>query len=94
MPRLLLRAAFVAIVCCASVYVADATAWHLRGRPTGSITVSQVTAATLKRNREEYYFDGDITVACARAAFPQLTASGWLPTCWYLDRHRLAVTRP
>lgn len=56
------------------------------------VAVSNVTVATLKSSKEEYYFDGSITLACPRSALPILTAQGLMTPCWYLRRHRTVVT--
>ena len=95
MQRFILRSLFLALLTMTALYAADAVTWHIRnarGTGTDDITVSQVSAASLKRNREEYYFDGSITVTCARSMLPQLTSDGWLPPCWYIRRHPVNVT--
>ncbi|MEZ2347236.1 hypothetical protein [Terriglobus sp. RCC_193] len=95
MARLILRiAALVFLIVCVIV-AADWIVWRIqmaRGNGTADVTVTQVSAAELKRNKEEYYFDGSITITCARSLFPPLTSNGWLPPCWYLRRHTTVVT--
>ena len=77
----------------ATTYAADWAIWRLRlgqGSGTEAVSVSQVTVATLKGNREEYYSDGETTVLCAVAAVPH---GGHLP-CWWVSRHRHVEIRP
>lgn len=96
MGRLLLRIATTTLVILVVIVAADWIVWRIRaarGNGMDEVTVSQVTAAQLKRNREEYYFDGSITMTCARSVFPPLTGAGWMPPCWYLRRHPIQVTR-
>lgn len=95
MQRILLRAILIVILAAATVYAVDAVAWHIRntrGNATAGVTVSQVSAASLKRNREEYYFAGSITITCAQSLFPQLTSTAWTPPCWYIRRNTVQVT--
>lgn len=83
------------IAVCLVLYCVDTLLWRLHeahGIGTDQITVQQVSAAELKRNREEYYLDDAITLTCARSIFPPLTSEGWLPPCWYLRRHLVVVT--
>lgn len=94
--RLILRIAAFALLIVCVIVAADWIVWRIRmarGNGMDEVTVTQVSAAQLKRNKEEYYFDGDITIACARSAFPPLTSNGWLPPCWYLRRHTRVVKR-
>jgi hypothetical protein len=96
MGRLLLRIATIALVIAFAIVATDWLIWRVRtarGNGTDEVTVSQVTAAELKRNREEYYFDGDITITCARSLFPPITSAGWMPPCWYLRRHHIQIER-
>ena len=77
-----------------AIYAADAATWNIRNarsNGTDEVTVSQVSAASLKGKKEEYYFDGTTTVTCARSLFPQLMSDGWLPPCWYIRRHTVIV---
>ncbi|MEK6398290.1 MAG: hypothetical protein V4734_09410 [Terriglobus sp.] len=97
MGRLLLRIATTALVIAFAIIAVDEIVWRIRmahGNGTDEVTVTQVTAVQLKRNREEYYFDGDITITCARSLLPVFTSSGWMPTCWYLNRHHTVIERP
>ena len=96
MARQILRIAVFALLIVCMIVAADWIVWHIRmarGNGTAEVTVMQVSAAELKRNREEYYFDGNINITCARSLFPPLTSSGWLPPCWYVRRHTTVVTR-
>ena len=95
MQRLILRSLLVLLVTAAAIYAVDAITWHIRsahGNGTDEVTVSQVSAASLKGKKEEYYFDGSITITCARSLMPQLTQAGWLPTCWYIRRNTVNIT--
>jgi hypothetical protein len=71
----------------------DAIVWRLRGEPAAEQEVSRVTVASMKRNKEEYFFDGSDTVPCAVSITPQRQQAQWLPPCWWLLRHRNIVTR-
>jgi hypothetical protein len=53
---------------------------------------TSVSVATLKRNREEYYFDGDVAMTCSRSLLPMVSAQGRMTPCWYLRRNRTVVT--
>lgn len=83
---------FAILVCAALAYPADWLVWRIRmawGAGLTDVPVSQVTAAELKGNKEEYYWDGNVTISCSRSLFPQSTYS----PCWYLRRHMENVTR-
>jgi hypothetical protein len=87
MLRILFRIAAGFILALAVAYAADWIVWRMRGAGTEDVSVSKVSVASLKRNREEYYFDGDTTFTCARSLLPPVTAQGWLTPCWYLRRY-------
>jgi hypothetical protein len=92
--RLGLRVAALALLIVCVIAGADWLIWRVRvahGNGMDEVSVTQVSAAELKRNKEEYYFDGDITITCARSIFPPLTSNGWLPPCWYLRRNTTVV---
>jgi hypothetical protein len=77
-------------------YMADYATWRARsgrGEGTDSVVVSRVTVATLKGNKEEYYFDGTDVLPCTRSLLPLPTAGGWGTPCWWLRGHRQVVTR-
>jgi len=96
MGRLLGRGVMGLLLVLAVVYVADWLVWNVRdarGNGTEQISVNQVSAAQLKNHREEYSFDGAITMTCAKSVFPPLTAGGWMPTCWYMRQHPTQVDR-
>jgi hypothetical protein len=88
MPQRLARFLTGIVVLLALVYPADWALWRVRGMFDGnggmsSVQVSQVTVASLKGNKEEYYSDGTQTVACSRSVFPQAGAGA----CWWVRRH-------
>lgn len=95
MPKRLVRLITGFVLLLALVYPTDWAVWRLRaaldrsGGAMGSVLVSQVTVASLKGNKEEYYVDGTQTVACSKSVFPQ-AGSG---ACWWLRRHANVVVR-
>ncbi len=77
-------------------YAADYATWRVQsahGKGTDSIVVSRVSVATLKGNKEEYYFDGTDVLPCTRSVLPPPVAGGWGTPCWWLRGHRQVVTR-
>lgn len=95
MARLLLRIVGALLLLPVLFYAADWAIWQVRsarGNGMDEVAVSSVSVATLKSNKEEYYFDGNITLTCARSVMPMLTAQGMMTPCWYLRRHRTVVT--
>ncbi|AFL90263.1 hypothetical protein Terro_4056 [Terriglobus roseus DSM 18391] len=77
-------------------YAADWAVWRVRiarGNGMDEVAVTSVSIATLKRDREEYYFDGDITLACPRSVLPMLTDRGVMSPCWYLRRNHTVIKR-
>jgi hypothetical protein len=77
-------------------YAVDYAAWRVRsthGNGMDSVVVSRVSVATLKGNKEEYYFDGTDTMPCTRSLLPPPLAIGWGTPCWWLRGHRQVVTR-
>ena len=78
------------------VYLADFALWRRRlasGGGIDTVQVSRVSIATLKSNKEEYYFDGTEMAPCTRSLLPPPTADGWGTPCWWLVRHRQRVMR-
>jgi hypothetical protein len=92
MLRILFRIIAGLLLGFAVVYAADWIVWRMRGAGMDEVSISRVSVATLKRDREEYYFDGNITLTCARSLLPPVTPQGWLTPCWYLRRHRTVET--
>ena len=81
-----------ALLFCAGDYLA----WRMRsshGSGMDSVVVSRVSVATLKGNKEEYYFDGTDVLPCTRSLLPPPVADGWGTPCWWMRRHRQVITR-
>ena len=76
---LLLGVAVVAL----GLYGGDWVIFQLRGMPRSSVTVERYLVVPLKGKKTEYDDEGERSVPCARALFPQ---GAWSP-CWYLRRH-------
>lgn len=94
--RILIRIAGGLLLAALLFYAADYAAWRVRsanGNGMDFITVSRESVATLKGNKEEYYFDGTDVLPCTRSLLPPLTADGWGTPCWWLRKHRQVVTR-
>ena len=67
-------------------YPLDWTLWKIRmatGNGMGSVTVTSLTAATLKGNHFEVYSQETAPVACSRSLLPEAGAGA----CWWLRRH-------
>jgi hypothetical protein len=83
---LALVAAFVLL------YLGDWALWRIRlarGSGMGTVSVSRLQVASLKGNKEEYYYDGATDADCSRSLFPQ-AGSG---ACWWLERHKVVFER-
>jgi hypothetical protein len=96
MPRRLARLLTGILLVVALVDPLDWAMWRLRAAldrsgngAMGSVQVSQVTVASLKGNKEEYYTDATQPVACSRSVFPQAGGGA----CWWLQRHAHVVIR-
>ena len=92
MKQMATRALLGLAVSLAFLYLGDMAVWGVRaklGGGMGKVTVSRFVVAPLKDNKEEYYFDGTVEVACSRSIFPQ-AGSG---ACWWLNRHRVVFER-
>jgi hypothetical protein len=92
MGRLVGRGLVAVLVTAAVVYVGDFAVWRVRaarGGGMGSVTVTRIVVAPLKGNKEEYYPDGTMDVACSKSLFEQ-AGSG---ACWWLARHRQVEER-
>jgi len=94
--QMLAKAVAALVLLAALTYPVDFAIWRTRlalshdGRGgMGSVQVNQVTAAELKGNKEEYYFDGTAMLDCSKSLFPQ----GGVNACWWQERHRDAITR-
>mgnify|MGYP001550454852 FL=1 len=76
----------------ACLYLGDFVVWRTRvalGGGMGKVSVSTIQVASLKGNKEEYYWDGTTEVDCSRSIFPQ-AGSG---ACWWLARHKVVFDR-
>ncbi len=94
--RILLRIAGGLLLAAVLFYATDYLAWRVRsahGHGADSVSVSRVSVATLKGNKEEYYFDGTDVLPCTRSLLPPPTAGGWGTPCWWLRGHRQVVTQ-
>ncbi len=81
--RWLAGALFGFAVCFVAAWVCDWTLFHMRGKPTATITVHRYMGVPLKGQKEEYDFLGDFAVPCSVSLFPQ----GGNDPCWYLGSH-------
>ena len=96
MVRILVRMFAGIIVLALLFYAADYGVWRMRlvrGNGTDFVTVSRVSVASLKGNKEEYYFDGRDVLPCTRSLLPPPTADGWGMPCWWMRGHRQVITR-
>lgn len=76
----------------ALLYLGDWIVWRARvamGGGMGTVAVSRIEVASMKGNKEEYYWDGTTDVDCSRSIFPQ-AGSG---ACWWLARHKVVFDR-
>ena len=82
------KASFALLVLALLAWITDWAVWHVRATrgssATACVDVSRMVVAPLKGNREEYYMDGTVAVACSESLFPQ----GGMEPCWWLQRHR------
>jgi hypothetical protein len=95
MARLLLRIVAGLLLLPVLFYAVDWAVWQVRsarGNGMDQVAVTSMSVATLKGSKEEYYFDGNITLACPRSVMPMFTAQGMMKPCWYLRRHRTITT--
>lgn len=81
--RWLLRALVAVAVISLVAYVVDWTAYHLRGSPQSTVSVSRFMTVPLKDQKTEYDFLDTSNVPCAVALFPH---AGEDP-CWHLRRN-------
>ena len=76
--------AFVSMATCFLItYAGDWTVYHLRGKPTATVTVNRYMGVPLKGQKEEYDYLGTFTVPCSVSLFPQ----GGNDPCWHLRKH-------
>lgn len=86
MKRILARSAVFLLAAIALLYAGDWGVWQLRmSRHTAfsSVEVDQFVAASLKGNKQDYYFAGAAQQECVRSIFPHASD---VP-CWWLRRH-------
>lgn len=86
MERILSRIVICVLVAAAVAYVADWGVLRVRmSRQTAfsSVQVDQFVAASLKGNKEDYYYAGTLQQECVRSIFPHAAD---VP-CWWLRRH-------
>lgn len=72
-----------------ALYGGDWAIFQLRGMPRSSVTVERYLVVPLKGKKTEYDDEGQRSVPCARALFPQ---GAWSP-CWYLRRHPIQADK-
>jgi hypothetical protein len=92
MMRILGRTVVGLIVALALLYVGDWSVWRARvalGGGMGKVSVSEISVAPLKDNKEEYFWNGAEDVECSRSIFPQ-AGNG---ACWWLARHKTDFDR-
>lgn len=90
--RLSVRSLAALFVAALLVYPADWAIWRLRmarGAGMDQVEVTNITAAELKGNKEEFYPEGLSTLDCSRSLFRQAGAGA----CWYLRKHPETITR-
>lgn len=86
------RIALTVLVIGLLVYPVDWAIWRLRvalGGGMGTVTVTSLTAATLKGNHFEVYSSDTAPVNCSRSLLPQAGAGA----CWWLRRHPQQITQ-
>jgi len=86
--RILGRMVIGLIVALAVLYVGDWAVWRVRvamGGGMGKVTVTSMTAVTLKNNKEEHFWNGNEDQDCSRSIFPQAGGGA----CWWLKRHNV-----
>ena len=87
--RLLAYATFAVLL----AYLVDTAVWAARGKQLGQVEIRQVTAASQKGNKEEYFLDQITTGTCAQRWFPLPTTQGIVAPCWWLQSHREHIQR-
>jgi hypothetical protein len=96
MMRLFLRVIGGVLVLLLVLVAADVLLWEYKsskGSGYESMQVSQVSIASLKGSKEEYYSDGSVTVRCTRSMLPMPAADGWFAPCWWQRKHRTVEIR-
>lgn len=74
------------------VYPLDWTVWKLRnamGSGMGTVSVTDMTAASLKGNHFEVFSQDAASVPCSRSLLPQAGAGA----CWWLRRHPQVISQ-
>jgi hypothetical protein len=95
MGRIVSRVVVWLLMAAAGLYAADWVVWTIgkvAGAGMGTVHVSKMTTATLKKDKVEYYFDGEEDMACPISLFPQYRGGGWETPCWYLKRNPTVTT--
>lgn len=90
--RALTRTIAALLVLAVLLWPLDWFVWRARvaaGGGLGSVVVTHYTVASLKGNKEEYYFEGTGPAECSRSLFPHGDDSA----CWWLHRHPEVVER-
>lgn len=96
MTRIAVRLLAGLLVLAVLFYALDYAVWRVRLLGATGIDFAQVnrmSVAPLKGGKEEYYFDGTGSEACAVSLFPPFTLQGFATPCWWLRRHPQVVTR-
>jgi hypothetical protein len=96
MVRMLQRAMMGVAIALLLFVVADVLLWEHKvsaGSGYDTVQVSQVSIATLKGTKEEYYSDGTTAVRCSRSVLPMPAHEGWFAPCWWQRTHRTVEVR-
>jgi hypothetical protein len=86
MKRIIGRALILAAVSFAVLFVGDWGVLRVRiARQTAfsTVPVDHFVTASLKGNKEQYYFTGTVDQPCVRSIFPHAADA----PCWWLRRH-------
>jgi hypothetical protein len=92
MAKLIGKVLVSLIVALAVLFLGDLAIWRARvamGGGMGTVNVSRIQVASLKGNKEEYYWDGTTDVDCSKSLFPQAGAGA----CWWVVRHAVQFER-
>ncbi len=74
-------------------YLADTAVWAARGQLIGQVQIREVTAASQKGGKEEYFLDQTTTAPCGQRWFPMPTTAGMVAPCWWLLGHQEHLQR-
>lgn len=86
------KALLVILAVALLLYPLDWAVWRVRvamGSGMGTVTITDLTAATLKGNHFEVYSADTAPVSCSRSLLPQ----GGAGACWWLKRHPQEITQ-